>query len=255
MSSRMNMETGGCFNSVGPVLDVYLLGELEFEQALRLQHRLVYDVSGSDGQLAALVLCEHDSIITIGRGGSRGHIACDDDELARQGLTLRWVNRGGGCVLHKSGQLVVYPVIPVCAESLKPAAYLRLLAHCLVQVLSEFNLNASVASDYSSVYVRGAQIATIGIAVSRWVAYYGFTLNVSGWTKPFEIIHPTGNGALTATTIEAERRRPIKMAQVREALVRQFVQTFRIPRYHIFTWHPMLAMEESRYAASSAVRC
>jgi len=254
-SVRMTMEFTSSCKMAAPLLDVYLLGELEFERALRLQSRLVYDVSGSDGQLAALVLCEHRGVITIGRQGSRAHIACGDDELAALGLTLRWVNRGGGCVLHRPGQLVVYPVMPVSPESLKPADYVRRLAECVANVLAEFNIKCSISADLSGVYVRGAQIATIGVAVSRWVAYHGLTLNVSGWTKPFEVIHPSGNGALIATTMEAERRRPIKMAQVRECLVRQFVQTFHIPRYHIFTWHPILMAEEPRYAVASAVRC
>ena len=50
-------------------LQAYLLGTVEFEAALALQRRLVYQVSG-EPTAAALVLCEHPPLITVGRHGS-----------------------------------------------------------------------------------------------------------------------------------------------------------------------------------------
>src|SRR5947209_15502199 len=98
-------------NTAPPVLEVYLLGLVDYEDALRLQRRLVYEVGGANGDLAALVLCEHPPTISVGRRGSRAHIECDDEELASRNIRVRWVNRGGGCYLHVPGQLVVYPIL------------------------------------------------------------------------------------------------------------------------------------------------
>ena len=41
---------------VPPPLEIYLLGMVDFDDAQRLQRRLVYDL-GEDGRGAALVLC------------------------------------------------------------------------------------------------------------------------------------------------------------------------------------------------------
>ena len=54
-------------------LQVYLLGTVDFDALLRLQRRLHYEISGDRGQ-AALILCEHPPLITVGRHGSRAHI-------------------------------------------------------------------------------------------------------------------------------------------------------------------------------------
>src|SRR6266567_9392054 len=97
-----------------PGLHVYLLGLVEFEAALRLQRLLVYQASGEPAQ-AALVLCEHPPLITVGRQGSHAHILYDREELAARRWPVRWVNRGGGCLLHLPGQLAVYPVLPLRA--------------------------------------------------------------------------------------------------------------------------------------------
>ena len=93
-------------------LQVYLLGSIDFESALALQRRLIYQVAGERSG-AALVLCEHPPLITVGRQGSRSHILCDSEELRARRWKVRWVNRGGGCLLHQPGQLAVYPILPL----------------------------------------------------------------------------------------------------------------------------------------------
>ena len=86
-----------------PPLEIYMLGLVDFEDAQRLQRRLVYDLGERGG--SALVLCEHPPTISVGRSGSRSHIAPDDVLLRSLGVRVHGVNRGGGCVLHRPGQL------------------------------------------------------------------------------------------------------------------------------------------------------
>jgi lipoyl(octanoyl) transferase len=224
----------------GPVLEVYLLGLLNYGDALRLQRRLVYDVSGSHGQSAALVLCEHHPIITVGRLGSRAHIDCDDAELTARRIAIRWVNRGGGCMLHMPGQLAVYPIWPFPTGTIDFRSYLVRLEGVLLRVLRDFDIRAFGSPDHSGIWTATGQIASIGVSVSRWVSYFGLTLNVTGVREQFRILHPDGNGSLRGTTMEAERQRPAPMAKVREAVVTRFVEYFEPARHHLFTQHPML---------------
>ena len=75
-------------------------GCVDWADCQRLQRRLVYEAgSGDDGRIVTL-LCEHPPLISVGRRGSRGHIRCTNEQLRHQRLEVRWVNRGGGCVLH-----------------------------------------------------------------------------------------------------------------------------------------------------------
>src|SRR4051794_29952651 len=93
--------------SIAPTrLQAYLLGQVDFEAALALQRRLVYEIAG-DRTRAALILCEHPPLITVGREGSRSHVLCDDAELQGRHWRVRWVNRGGGVWLHLPGQLAI----------------------------------------------------------------------------------------------------------------------------------------------------
>src|SRR5262249_52266475 len=93
-----------------PALQAYLLGSVSFDAALALQRLLVYQTAG-DRAGASLLLCEHPPLITVGRAGSRAHILFEPEELQHRHWPVRWVNRGGGCVLHLPGQMAVYPVL------------------------------------------------------------------------------------------------------------------------------------------------
>ena len=53
-------------------LDVRLLGTVDFESALFLQERLVYEISGRGDLFGGLFLCEHPPLITVGRARQPG---------------------------------------------------------------------------------------------------------------------------------------------------------------------------------------
>src|SRR5437764_5379016 len=106
-----------------PVLEVYLRGFVDFEAALRLQRRLAYEVACSR-DTAALILCEHPPLVTIGRQGSRCHLLCEPVELKARRWPVRWVNRGSGCMLHLPGQLAIYPILALDRLGFGLTAYL-----------------------------------------------------------------------------------------------------------------------------------
>lgn len=224
-----------------PPLEVYLLGVVAFEDAQRLQRRLVYDLGEGGG--AALVLCEHPPTISVGRSGSRLHILPDDDELRALGVPVYWVNRGGGCVLHLPGQLAAYFAAPLDRLGLDLMTYLDRLHHVVIDVLAEFELTATVRPELAGVFLGHRRVASVGVAVSRGIAYHGLTLNVGTFLEPFEtILAEPGIGAypLCQTSMESRRQRAAAMPKVREALIRRLEDRFGLERHHLFTHHPLI---------------
>src|SRR5262245_29593085 len=162
----------------GATLQAYLLGSVEFEAALAFQRRLAYTVGG-DRDSSFLVLCEHPPVITVGRQGSRTHILFEPEELAARGWPVRWVNRGGGCLLHAPGQLAAYPVLALDRFGLGLADYLGRLHAVVLAVLDDFGVRGQVRELQPGVWVGGRLIAGVGVAVRDWVAYFGLALNVN----------------------------------------------------------------------------
>jgi lipoyl(octanoyl) transferase len=226
-------------------LQVYLLGVVDFEAALGLQRRLVYEVAGERTR-AALILCEHPPLITVGRQGSRAHILCDAGELRARQWQVRWVNRGGGCLLHAPGQLAIYPVLALDQFRLSIPQYLDRLHSALVALAADFSLEATADAGRPGVRVRGRLLAALGIAVREWVTYYGAALNVNPPLLPYRLVRCGAEGPMTS--LERERRGPVRPALVRERFVEHFTSRFPFARVTVFTEHPSLGRKARRDA-------
>ena len=223
-----------------PPLEVYLLGLVDFEDVLLLQRRIVYELGELRG--ASLILCEHPPTISVGRSGSRAHIGPDDETLRALGIRVHWVSRGGGCVLHLPGQLAAYLAIPLQPHGLTLTSYLEGLHKSVLGVLDEFDLDGSLRPDSPGVFLGSSRVASVGVAVSRWIAYHGVTLNVGPTLDLFDLIEEPGPGpsSLRQTSMESRRQRCTPMSRVREALVRHLEQVLGLERHHVYTGHPLI---------------
>jgi lipoyl(octanoyl) transferase len=229
-------------------LQVYLLGSVEFEAALVLQRRLVYQVAG-DRSTAALILCEHPPLITVGRQGSWAQILYEPEELHARRWAVRWVNRGGGCLLHLPGQLAIYPILPLDRFGLSVQDYVDQLHDLVRDVLSEFSIAGARRAGMPDVWVGPRPIAGVGVAVRHWVSYYGAVLNVSPDLHLLRRVRYGGNHAEPMTSVERERRGPLRPSLVRERLVERFAERFHFTRTSLFFDHPALG----RWTPSGAV--
>jgi lipoyl(octanoyl) transferase len=241
------------------VLQAYLLGSVEFEAALALQRRLLYHVTG-DRDAAALILCEHPPLITVGRQGSWTQIRCEPQELHNRRWCVRWVNRGGPCLLHLPGQMAIYPILALDRFGLGVQAYLERLQQVVIDLLDDFQIRASAVCPEPAgngtpgigeraVWVGNRPIAGLGIAVRDWVTYYGAWLNVNPDLEPFRLVRSSRPGDGPITSLERERRGPLRPALVRERFLEHFAARFAFAQTALFFDHPSL----SRKAPSDAL--
>ena len=223
-----------------PALEIYMLGLVDFTELQHLQRRIVYDLGEQGG--AALILCEHPPTISIGRTGSRGHISADEETLRGMAIRTHYVNRGGGCILHLPGQLAAYVLMPLEPIGLTVQSYIDRLQATIVDLLGEFELSGTTRPDQPGVFSGPARIASVGIAVNRWIAYHGLTLNVGPYLELFDLIEEPGpSGApIRQTSMESRRQRATPMPKVREAMIRKIEESFGLARHHIYTQHAQI---------------
>ena len=177
-----------------PALEAFLLGQLDFERALALQQRLLRESDDrGDGQIT-LLLCEHPAIITVGRGGSPGDIARQSSMLRNGQIEVRWVNRGGGCILHCPGQLAIYPIVPLHWHGFSVGEFLDRFQAGLIETLNDLNVQGSTSPSRYGVWGRTGQLAAIGVAVRHWVTCYGAYLNVCPPMGLFRLVESDPRG-------------------------------------------------------------
>jgi lipoyl(octanoyl) transferase len=243
-------------------LAAHLLGLVDFDACLALQHRLVYESAGRRDGHITLLICEHPTLITIGRNGSRADIHLDKREMASRRIDVRWVNRGGGAVGHAPGQLAIYPIVPLATCGYTVGQYLDRLQQGLVGALDEAGFSCQERSGRYGVWGRAGQVATIGAAVRNWVSYFGAYVNVCPEIQFFRRIDcepvddpladSVGPTRATMSSLVVERQQPVRMSGIRERLVRRLADAFGCDRYHLFTGHPLLARSLPQTREASA---
>ncbi len=220
-------------------LEVHLLGLVDFESALFLQERFVYEISGRQDRFGALLVCEHPPLLTIGREGSRADVRCESADLVSRQLEIRWINRGGGCIVHGPGQLAVYPIVPLDRLGFGLQQYRQCLEAAVVQTCQDLRIETNVSQSYPGISCRGGQFSTLGIAVKSWVAYHGLFVNVNPrldlmrLAKPSQVEH-------RLTSLEAQRARTISMHSVRSRIIQHLAELLCYDQFHIHTGHPLL---------------
>ena len=72
-----------------------------------------------------------------------------------------------------------------------------------MNTLERFGIHGQTVAGRTGVWVEGEKIASIGIAVRRWVSYHGFALNVAPDLGSFDLIHPCGLRGIRMTSLAA----------------------------------------------------
>ncbi|NDC53371.1 MAG: hypothetical protein EBZ74_03550 [Planctomycetia bacterium] len=224
---------------------VWLAGPIGLDASLALAERLAWEVSEPDGRPPTLVLAELERSVTIGRSGSRTDVDLTDEQVRRQGLPVRFVGRGGGAVLHGPGQVAIWLFARLADLGLGEhdvGAYLERFEHAVEAAVRAVRCGAARDSGLPGVFGRTGLLAAVGIAVRRGVVWHGGFLNVSPDVRPFERVRTLplagASNQRTMGSIEADVQRPVRLQDVRAAVVQQVVDAFGFPRAHVHSGLP-----------------
>jgi len=189
-------------------LSVEWLGTVAYGEALKLQERAV-DARRAGETGDRLLLLEHPPVVTLGRTTRLEHLRVPRQELARRGVEVFEVARGGDVTWHGPGQLVGYPIVDLAGRGRPDVrAFLRRVEAVLGAALGELGVAAETREGWTGVFVAGARparkIASIGIGVRGWVTWHGFALNVDCDLAGFEAIVPCGLHGIEMTSAARE---------------------------------------------------
>jgi len=194
-------------------------GRLDYGQALVRQQQMVTDrIRGRSPD--RLVLVEHPPVVTIGRSGSLKDLCIAKEALSQKGVSLHKVDRGGRATFHGPGQLVVYPIVKVSDKDLH--AFLKRLLDTIADVLRSYRLVIEFKKGKPGVWVGGAKIASVGLAVRKWVTYHGIALNVCTDPRWFDMIVPCGQPGEKITSMDREMGVAVEISDVKKRFTANF---------------------------------
>ena len=205
------------------------LGRRPYAEVLDLQRELRRRRIAGEITEDVLLLVEHPPVVTLGRGTRPTSLPIAPAELARRGVEVFEVERGGDVTFHGPGQLVAYPILDLREHRQDLHWYLRSLEDVLIQALGQLGIEADRNPGLTGVWTAGRKIASIGIHVKQWVTLHGFALNVTTDLDPFDLIVPCGIRQVVMTSVAAELLRADSeslMAEVRGRVVGSFCDVF-----------------------------
>ena len=136
-----------------------------------------------------LWILEHETVYTAGT-------SANEKDLLDKKLSLFKTNRGGKHTLHAPGQKVVYFVLNLNKRKKDIRALINQVEKCIINVLKEYKIASFGDKKNIGVWVNNKnkteKIAAIGIKVKKWVAYHGFSLNLSNDLSLYKKIIPCG---------------------------------------------------------------
>src|SRR5271170_47434 len=193
------------------ILNLLQLGRIGYSEALALQQQLV-ELRHQQRIGNTLLLLEHPPVLTLGRNSSRENVLVSDELLARRGVEIHEINRGGDVTYHGPGQLVGYPIIDL--RSFKPRLgavdYVRKLEEVLIRACASYGVVTERVPKRTGVWtvpggsIPEKKIAAIGVHISRGITSHGFALNVTTDLRDFDMIVPCGISDRSVTSLENE---------------------------------------------------
>lgn len=194
------------------------LGRVRYGPALALQHRL-HALRRAGGVGDVVLLLEHEPVITIGRGGHRGHILAPRDELARAGVEVFPVERGGDVTYHGPGQLVLYPILDLRARGKDVHRHVGDLEEIMIRTSQSFGVVVRRREGFPGAWRDQGKLGAVGIHVRNWITMHGLAFNVNLDPDGFQWIIPCGIAGAKAVSLADLAGHPVPMDEVREAML------------------------------------
>jgi lipoyl(octanoyl) transferase len=180
------------------------LGSLAYASALELQRAAAgARISGAIDE-DVLLLVEHPPVVTLGRSSKQHHLLASPALLAKRGVELFEVERGGDVTFHGPGQLVGYPIVDLKRHKQDLHWYLRQVEEALIRAVAPFGIVGERNAGRTGVWTHGRKLASIGVHARDWVTWHGFALNVTTDLTYFDLVVPCGIAEVDMTSIARE---------------------------------------------------
>jgi len=132
---------------------------------------------------------EHDHIYTSGT-------SYNENEIIDKSINIIKTNRGGKITYHGPGQLICYFVIDLKKGKKDIRKFISVIEKSIIETLKLYDIETFADKENIGIWYNDnstiKKVAAIGIRVSKWIAYHGFSININNDLKKYDAIIPCG---------------------------------------------------------------
>ena len=161
---------------------------INYSNAIDFLEKRVVAISNMKANELIWVL-EHSPIFTAGKRYKK-------NEILDKKIKLTETSRGGKITWHGPGQLIFYFVVDLNKRKRDIRKLVNIIEKTIIQTLKKYKINSFSDRKNVGIWVlknnKRKKIGAIGIKVKKWIAYHGFSLNISNELSHYKRIIPCG---------------------------------------------------------------
>jgi len=161
---------------------------IKYEDALKLMEARLNELNEKKNNELIWIL-QHDEIYTAGTSYS-------EDEIIDKTIKIIKTNRGGKITYHGPGQLICYLVIDLKKRNKDIRNFISVIEKSIIDTIKFYKIDTFADKKNIGIWFdkknKIEKVAAIGVRVSKWIAYHGFSININNDLSKYNSIIPCG---------------------------------------------------------------
>ena len=171
---------------------------IKYVEAIRLmEDRLISLNENRSNEL--IWILEHEHVYTAGS-------SYKENEIIDKSINVLKTNRGGKITYHGPGQMICYFVIDLKKRHKDIRKFISLIEKTIIDTLKYYQINTFADKENIGIWYDNnskiQKVAAIGVRVSKWIAYHGFSININNDLEKYKSIIPCGIKDKGITSLE-----------------------------------------------------
>ena len=171
---------------------------IKYEDAIKLMEERLSNLN-KDKSSELIWILEHNDIYTAGT-------SYNENEILDKSINILKTNRGGKITYHGPGQLICYFVIDLKKRNKDIRKFISIIEKTIIDTLKFYKIKTKADRKNIGIWhIQNSKInkvAAIGVRVSKWVAYHGFSINIKTNLSKYNAIIPCGIKNRGVTTLK-----------------------------------------------------
>ena len=161
---------------------------IKYDEAVRLMEQRLSNINNNKSNELIWIL-EHEDLYTAGT-------SYDEKEIIDKNIKILKTNRGGKITYHGPGQLICYFVIDLKKRKKDIRKFISIIEKTIIDTLYHYKIKTFADKENIGIWYNNnskiEKVAAIGVRVSKWIAYHGFSININNDLKKYKAIIPCG---------------------------------------------------------------
>ena len=194
---------------------------VKYEDALKFMEKRLLEIDQNKSNDLIWTL-EHEDVYTAGT-------TYKENEVLDKSIKILKTNRGGKITYHGPGQLICYFVIDLKKGKKDIRKFISNIEKTIIETLKYYQIDSFPDKDNIGVWYNDnskiKKIAAIGVRVSKWIAYHGFSININNNLEKYNAIIPCGikdKGVINLKNINDQNYKDIE-----NVLIKNFISNLQ----------------------------